>query len=76
MASENLLNCLLRAMWHRIGMHSRNLTNAAIQLHDKTDKVKAYTLLNLVGAEAIKCSKTFDYKPDVQNEANVIVQQA
>ena len=32
-------------------------SNAA--LHDKTDTVKAYTLLNLAGAEAIKRSRTF-----------------
>ena len=49
-------------------------SNAA--LHDKTDKVKAYTLLNLAGAEAIKRSKTFEYLPAVHNEDNEIVQQA
>ena len=45
-------------------------------LHDKSDKVKAYTLLNLAGPEAVKRSRNFIYKPEVRDADNAIVSRA
>ena len=44
-------------------------------LYDKNSKVKAYTLLNLAGPEAIKRAKNFDYKPEIK-EGDEVVQAA
>lgn len=41
-------------------------------LYDKPSKVKAYTLLNLAGPEAIKRAKNFDYKPEIKEGDEVI----
>ena len=43
--------------------------NAA--LSDKDSKVKAYTLLNLAGPEAIKRHRNFEYKPEIKQGGEV-----
>ena len=45
-------------------------------LYEKPDKVKAYTLLNLAGQEAIQRSKLFEYQPEVRNANDQITQAA
>ena len=45
-------------------------------LYDKTPKVKAYTLLNLAGSEAIKRSKNFEYAPEVKNDDGDVITAA
>ena len=41
-------------------------------LHDKDDKVKPYTLLNLAGPEAIKRARNFEYKDEVKDGDRII----
>jgi hypothetical protein len=43
---------------------------------EKTDKQRAYMLLNLAGKEAMDKARTFTYKPEVRNADNEIVTAA
>ena len=44
--------------------------------YDKPEKAKAAILLNLAGEEAQKRAKTFVYKNELKNDADVVIQKA